>query len=146
MLYMPNTKDLKIEKTFNAPPEKVFEAWTNRELISKWFSPFPGVDAQVLEFSAAPGGRAHILVPNPQGGDPLIFLVTYISLNPGAEIKFQVSGETEVHSPVITAKFEPEGNGTKMIFDSPDIPEDRFEDASRGWYAFFEKLEKVLNS
>jgi hypothetical protein len=34
-------RDLILTRIINAPREKVFEAWTNPELLKQWFAPSP---------------------------------------------------------------------------------------------------------
>jgi uncharacterized protein YndB with AHSA1/START domain len=48
-------RDLVISRIINAPREKVFKAWTDPELLKKWFAPSPWTIA-VAEVDVRPGG------------------------------------------------------------------------------------------
>ena len=51
-----DTKDLLIERVFDAPRERVFDAFTKPEHLQKWWGP-KGVGIGVAEFEARPGGK-----------------------------------------------------------------------------------------
>jgi uncharacterized protein YndB with AHSA1/START domain len=57
------TKDFEnntliVERTFNAPRERVWEAYANPEQFVKWWGP-EGWETTVKEFNLVPGGKAH---------------------------------------------------------------------------------------
>ena len=53
------TKDLVIERVFDAPRERVFEVFTTSEHLQKWWGP-KMVGVPVAEFDARPGGKIFI--------------------------------------------------------------------------------------
>ena len=61
------SKDLVIERVFNAPRERVFDVFTKPEHIQKWFGP-KMVGHPVTEFEAQPGGKIFIGERNANGG------------------------------------------------------------------------------
>jgi uncharacterized protein YndB with AHSA1/START domain len=50
-------RDLILTRVFNAPPARVYEAWTTPELVKKWFTPPPFETARV-ELDVRPAVRA----------------------------------------------------------------------------------------
>ncbi len=48
-----------LEREFAAPQETVWRAWTDPELLVRWFGPSPTCETRLLEFSLAPGGVCH---------------------------------------------------------------------------------------
>jgi uncharacterized protein YndB with AHSA1/START domain len=57
------TKDLEnkiliIERVFDAPKEKLWQAYANKEMFEKWWGP-EGWETTVKEFDFKPGGRIH---------------------------------------------------------------------------------------
>ena len=52
----PNLPTCKIVRDFDAPPEKVFRAWTDPELVAKWMGP-RSVDMDIKEWDAKTGGH-----------------------------------------------------------------------------------------
>ena len=50
---------LTIRRTFNAPRERVFAAFTDADLLREWFAP-PGTTIGEATFDAREGGRYRI--------------------------------------------------------------------------------------
>ncbi|HEV7228350.1 SRPBCC family protein [Brevundimonas sp.] len=61
-----HTFDLVLERTIDAPPEKVFRAYTDPAILSQWFAPKPwSISDMVLE--PHPGGRFNFVMHGPEG-------------------------------------------------------------------------------
>jgi uncharacterized protein YndB with AHSA1/START domain len=54
---------LIVRRTFAAPRERVFAAWTRAELLRAWFTP-PGSHVHAVTFDARAGGRYRIEMSN----------------------------------------------------------------------------------
>jgi uncharacterized protein YndB with AHSA1/START domain len=60
------SRELTLTRLIDAPPEKVFQAWTRPELLMKWFCPKPwSVSAVQLDVRA--GGSNLIVMRSPEG-------------------------------------------------------------------------------
>lgn len=63
---LPHAHSLSLSRLYDAPPETVFRAWAEPELLRQWFVPKPWrishVDQQLL-----PGGRALVVMQDPDG-------------------------------------------------------------------------------
>ena len=58
--------DLVLERIIDAPPEKVFRAYTDPVILSQWFAPRPWtISDMVLE--PRPGGRFNFVMHGPDG-------------------------------------------------------------------------------
>jgi len=55
-------------RVFNVPPEKVFKAWTDPELLKQWFAPLP-YTTPVVETDVRPGGATLIVMRGPDGNE-----------------------------------------------------------------------------
>lgn len=65
----PSTdRELVLTRIIDAPPEKVFKAWTDPELLKKWFAPLP-YTVPVAETDVRPGGSSLIVMRGPDGND-----------------------------------------------------------------------------
>lgn len=51
-------------RTFNAPANKVFDAYTQKELFEQWFYP-EGASIEVYQFNAVEGGKAFFAIKAP---------------------------------------------------------------------------------
>lgn len=64
----PSDRDLMLTRIIDAPPEKVFKAWTEPELLKQWFAPLPWT-TPVVEIDLRPGGASLIVMRSPDGND-----------------------------------------------------------------------------
>lgn len=61
-------RDLILTRLIDAPPEKLFRAWTEPELIKQWFAPLPWT-TPFAETDVRPGGSSLIVMRSPEGKD-----------------------------------------------------------------------------
>jgi len=59
-------RELVLTRIFNAPPEKVFRAWTEPEWLTQWFAPLPWTTPRA-ELDVRPGGANLIVMRSPEG-------------------------------------------------------------------------------
>jgi uncharacterized protein YndB with AHSA1/START domain len=60
------TLDLVLERTIPVPPERVWDAWTQPELLMQWFTPAPWKTV-ASELDVRPGGRCLTTMESPEG-------------------------------------------------------------------------------
>jgi uncharacterized protein YndB with AHSA1/START domain len=58
--------DLVLERTIPVPPERVWAAWTEPELLVQWFTPAPWKTAS-CDLDLRPGGRCNVTMESPEG-------------------------------------------------------------------------------
>ena len=58
---MDARRELTIERTFNAPLETVWRAWTDPAELQKWWGP-RGVTNPTCEWQAEPGGKIYVVM------------------------------------------------------------------------------------
>ncbi len=61
-------RTVSITRIFDAPPERVFAAWTSAEHLARWFGP-RGFTIPACEADARPGGVFRVCLRSPQGVD-----------------------------------------------------------------------------
>jgi len=147
--------DLQVRRTFRAPREKVFAAWTRREYLAQWMcKATPQHHAEYLEHELRPGGRYRIknIVPS---GDTLMVYGEYREIRPLEKVSFTWScdrttaagGNTvnETGETLVTVEFFERGKSTEVVlthtgFTSADMRA-RHE---HGWNGCFDMLAGVL--
>ena len=60
------SRELILTRVINAPPAKVFQAWTDPALITQWFTPPPWKTVHV-ETDVRPGGSSYLVMKGPEG-------------------------------------------------------------------------------
>ena len=61
-------RDLIMTRLIDAPPERVFEAWTRPELLKLWFAPLPWT-TPIVEIEVRAGGSSLIVMRSEDGTD-----------------------------------------------------------------------------
>lgn len=74
----PEQRTLTVRRTFEAPLSKVWAAWTQKELLEKWWAPAPW-KAVSKAFEFREGGRWHYYMEGPEG-ERHWCLVDYVSI------------------------------------------------------------------
>jgi uncharacterized protein YndB with AHSA1/START domain len=68
--YLPGMEpvfgELHLQRVFQAPRERVYQAWTEPERLAKWWGP-KGMDSRVVRFELRPGGVFHYRMTAPDG-------------------------------------------------------------------------------
>jgi uncharacterized protein YndB with AHSA1/START domain len=125
--------DLVFERTFDAPREKVWQAFTDPEIVPKWWGPH-GTTTIVEEMDVRPGGKWRYVSSAPDRED-VAFYGEYLEVRPPERFKwtflFDVEGLGEQGGPE-THSFEDIDGKTKVI--------------SRGHFGSVEAIEGALAS
>jgi uncharacterized protein YndB with AHSA1/START domain len=61
-------RELTLGRILDATPDKVFRAWTDPELLKRWFAPAP-YTTPTAELDVRPGGASLIVMRGPDGAD-----------------------------------------------------------------------------
>jgi uncharacterized protein YndB with AHSA1/START domain len=135
---------LTIRRRFNAPPEKVYGAWTDPEQIQRWFGP-AGAHTVRAQADVRVGGRFLVAFQTPDGEEHEVSGV-YRDIDPDAKLVFTwVWRSTPERESLVTVALAPDGGGTLMTF----IHEQLFDETTRarhhtGWTQSFEKLAQFV--
>jgi len=60
--------ELVLERILDAPPETVYRAWTEPELLRRWFVPRPWTIASIDQ-DLRPGGSSSVTMRDPEGNE-----------------------------------------------------------------------------
>lgn len=80
------TKDLTVTRTFDAPVEKVFKAWSESDLVKKWWQP-DGFTTPVANMNFKEGEKSLLCMRSPDGHD-MYNTWTYSKIVPNERIEF----------------------------------------------------------
>jgi len=115
-------RELTIARSFNAPPRIVFDAWTNAELVRRWWAPVSlGVSILSCEADVRVGGRYRYVL-KARDMDPFAFSGTYREVTPHSRLVYTSFFEPGLAPPkdeseaaVVTVTFEAEGDKTRLV-------------------------------
>lgn len=60
--------ELVLERIFDATPDRVYRAWTDPEILKKWFAPKPYTTPHA-HLDVRPGGASNIVMADPDGNE-----------------------------------------------------------------------------
>ena len=110
---LANRPSLTLKRRINAPPEKVYAAWTDPEKIARWFGPSQVKAGSVqAEIDLRVGGRYRISF---ESGDGEYFQVdgVYREVTPNARIAFSWAWHSTPERELqVTVSLQPDGGGT----------------------------------
>lgn len=142
--------DLLVTRVFDAPCERVWDAWTKPELITQWFA--PGVVMDVRELDVRVGG--HFRFADPDDKDSGEYTGEYVTVSPLQELSFTVmdySLDPEGEAAGFKVVFEELGKQTKVTLTSipapatpAPAPSPRAGSAEAAWNGCFDRLAKVI--
>ena len=140
--------ELRITRTFNAPPHLVFEAWTKPELLMRWWAPKSlGITFISCEADVRTGGTYRFVFGHPAFDQPMAFFGRYVEVTPPSRIVW-TNEESEQGS--VTTVTLTEQNGTTLLvlsdrYPSSEALDEAIASGSTGAYPEqFEELDTVL--
>lgn len=151
-------KQLVIERRLQAPPERVFDAFTDAEQLKQWWWP-NGFTCPAAEVDLRVGGKYRLAMEWP-GSFPA---AAQFSHHMGGEFyeidrprRLVMSGRAvndeqgELFATLIEVTFEPRDGGTaitvRQSYFAPLPPPEAMGGAEQGWSEQLQKLERLLAS
>jgi uncharacterized protein YndB with AHSA1/START domain len=142
--------ELVITRTFAAPRELVFRAWTEAGHFARWFGP-AGSSLHVVAMDPRPGGAFHYCHHFPDYPDVWVGGV-YDEVRAPERLAYRVffadEGGNRVARPGypdemrIAADFAEDAGGTRLTIRHAGLPGDRGE--VQGWTESLERLDALL--
>ena len=136
---------VRIERTFDAPAEDVFDAWTSEEVIRRWFKPGKGWQEPSAEVDLRVGGRIRVVMRSPED-EPVGAQGEYTLIDRPNKLAFTWTFDDDrSNRQMIELEFSERDGVTTVVFVNSDISrEDRREAQYEGWQACLDNMERVL--
>ncbi len=137
---------LTITRSFAAPREAVYRAFTEAEKLKRWWGP-QGMTCPVAELDVRPGGRYRTEMNAPDGS---VYVTTgeFREVAPPERLVFTwIWGEGEMagHETLVTIELRDNGGATELT-----LTHERFPDAGKrdlhnqGWSSSLDCLAEIL--
>lgn len=144
---MSGDRTLRIERTFNAPAEAVFDAWTSEEVMRRWWHvgrEWATAEAQV---DLRVGGAVRVVMRDPDDGAEYGGGGTYTEIDPPTRLAFTWLWDGEAHRTLIEVDFEETDGVTAVRFVHSGLwDEEIVRSHERGWTGCFDNLERHLEA
>jgi uncharacterized protein YndB with AHSA1/START domain len=148
--------EISITRTFDAPRELVWKAWTDPEMAKEWMGP-RGFTTTAFTTSDKPGGQWHMtMVGERPGSDQPVTLGqggTILEIKPPELLKYTFGWDSRASvglgdgpkENVITIRFEEQGGKTVMHFhQAPFATESERDGHNGGWNSAFDCFAEFM--
>jgi uncharacterized protein YndB with AHSA1/START domain len=140
--------DLKvnIEKVINAPIEKVFDAWLNPEMLSKFMMGMPDMPETDVELDAREGGNFTFIMH--YRGEQLPHTGKYLEISRPDKLVFTwISHHSVVDNSTVTLNFTRiDDNRTNISLSHVKFIDEEMRSAHEGgWGCILDKLNEILS-
>jgi uncharacterized protein YndB with AHSA1/START domain len=138
---------LRIERTYAASAEDVFDAWTSAEVMRRWFHAGRDWETPSAEVDLRVGGGVRVVMRRPDGREAGAQGEYTLIERPHRLVMTWTFDDEPANRQLIELSFsETEGSTTVLMVNSAIATEERRDDQDRGWRACFDELERVLVS
>ena len=136
---------LQIELTFRAPAQAVFDAFTNPEVMRRWWHPERDWETSEAEVDLRVGGAVRVVMHDPanevdHGGGGV-----YTEIEPPRRLAFTWLWDGDTRRTLIELDFEERDGATTVSFAHSGLwDEEAVRGHEGGWNRTFDNLEAVL--
>lgn len=129
---------LTVERVISAPPERVFDAWLNPQMLMRFMTPGPSETCPKATSDAVEGRRFEIIM---RGERDLLHSGTYQEITRHSRLVFTWESPFSVPASTVTLDFQPEGSGTRLTLTHVKFQNEEMRDNhTGGWTAILEAL------
>jgi uncharacterized protein YndB with AHSA1/START domain len=137
--------ELRIERTFDASAEEVFDAWTSPEVLRRWFHAGPDWTTPTAEVDLRIGGKVRVAMREPDGTEHAMGGEFTLIDRPRRLAMTWTFDDWPEKQQLIELEFtERDGRTTVLLLNSGiDTAEHRGEQ-DQGWHDCLDQLERAL--
>jgi uncharacterized protein YndB with AHSA1/START domain len=141
---------IRLERTIDAPPETVFEAWTTPETLRRWWPAGADWETPIAEVDVRVGGRLRLVMRSPEG-EEFGGRGEYVELSPPERLAFTWTWDGHAGhegTQLIEVEFRAREDGTTtLVLTNHGLRDEEARRTHReGWEASFQNLDRVLAS
>jgi uncharacterized protein YndB with AHSA1/START domain len=136
---------VRIERTFPAAAEDVFDAWTSPEVMRRWLHPGPDWATPEAEVDLRVGGKVRVVMRRPDGTEVESRGEYTLIDRPRRLVMTWTFGDDPANEQLIELSFSESGGSTSVLLVNSRISTDeRRGGQDRGWRACLDELGRVL--
>jgi uncharacterized protein YndB with AHSA1/START domain len=136
---------LQIERTFSAPIERVFDAWTNAEVIRRWWQAEVGWETSEAEVDLRVGGAVRVVMHDPDKGIDHGGGGLYTEIDRPTRLAFTWIWDGDTRGTLIELDFEEVDGVTHVRFKHSGLwTEESVRSHEGGWGRILDNLGRTL--
>ncbi len=137
--------ELRLERSFAASPEEVFDAWTSPEVLRRWWLADRAWRVPVAEVDLREGGGYRLSMEDPSSGSRHTVVGRYLEVRRPERLVYSWSWEDEHgaagHASTVTVEFRGAGARTTVVLTHTGLPDaGSRERHGVGWRACLDSL------
>jgi len=143
---------LRMSRRFEAPRDRVFEAWTSPEVLLEWWRAGPHWETPVAEVDLRPGGRYRLAMTDTDKGETHVVVGEYKEIQPPERLVYTWTWESNTDemkgsdNSLVTVEFAEADGGTEVSLTHSGFSGEEIRDLHvHGWEAVLANLERVLS-
>ena len=136
---------VRIERTFEASAEDVFDAWTSPEVLRRWFHAFPEWNTPEAAVDLRVGGKVRVVMRGPDGTEAGMGGEYRLIERPHRLVMTWTFEDLPDNEQLIELTFsESEGSTTVVMVNSRISDDARRDSQDTGWNGCFNELQRAL--
>jgi uncharacterized protein YndB with AHSA1/START domain len=140
-------KTLRIERTFQAPAEAVFDAWTSAEVIRRWWQAQHGWETTEAEVDVRVGGVVRVVMRDPNKDVDYGGGGTYTEIERPTRLAFTWTWDGDTRRTLIEIDLEEHDGVTTVRFTHRGLwDEEAVRSHEDGWSRMLDKLERAVEA
>lgn len=142
---MATKPSLTLKRQLKAPPEKVYEAWTQPEQMIRWWGVTPHPKTPIAEADLRVGGRFRVQFWAPSGEHNSVGGV-YREIVPNRKLSFTWAWQsTPERESLVTIDIVPANDGSMLTLTHEQFADEKARDDHRtGWNRALDNLEGLF--
>jgi uncharacterized protein YndB with AHSA1/START domain len=138
---------LRMERTFQAPAQRVFDAWTSEEVMRRWWHAGHDWETPEAEVDLRVGGTVRVVMRNPHTGTEYGGGGRYTEIDPPARLAFTWIWDGDDTRQLIELDFEETGGVTTVRFTHSNLwNEEAVRSHEDGWSRAFDNLQRAVEA
>jgi uncharacterized protein YndB with AHSA1/START domain len=138
-------QQVRIERTFTAPAEEVFDAWTSPEVMRRWFHVARDWETPEAEVDLRVGGRVRIVMRRPDGTEASAWGEYRLIDRPHRLVMAWTFYDDPANEQLIELSFtEFDGSTTVLLVNTDISTGERRNRQDTGWRGCLDQLQLLL--
>jgi uncharacterized protein YndB with AHSA1/START domain len=141
-----NGETVRIERTFNAPRARVFEAWTSEEVLRRWWHAEHNWETPSAVVDLVVGGAIRIVMRDPATDASYGGGGQFTVIEPPRRLAYTWTWDDAPGTvQLIEVEFTDLGDRTAVVFTNSGIPPEAKDEHREGWQNSFDNLDRALS-
>jgi glutathione S-transferase len=142
---------LRLTRRFAAPRERVFEAWTDPDVLREWWAAAPTMSPGDAEVDLREGGRYRLSMRDDESGEVHTLVGEYTEVNRPERLAYTWTWESNAEAmagsagSLVVVEFSDDGDGTEVTVTHRGFANDEIRGMhAHGWNGCLDNLERAL--